>query len=112
MKRLIAFVSVLFALLMVAAIPVGASRAYQTYTYAIDGTPLYSPDAYTAVKNIDSAAMGLTTTLNNASDVVVDANENVYIVDTARTTACGLRLTRAETPRACRTVLPNPAECA
>mgnify|MGYP001024753491 FL=1 len=84
MKRLIAFVSVLFALLMVAAIPVGASRAYQTYTYAIDGTPLYSPDAYTAVKNIDSAAMGLTTTLNNASDVVVDANENVYIVDTDR----------------------------
>ena len=84
MKRLIAFVSVLFALLMVAAIPVGASRAYQTYTYAIDGTPLYSPDAYTAVKNIDSAAMGLNTTLNNASDVVVDANENVYIVDTDR----------------------------
>lgn len=84
MKKLIAFVSVLFALLMVVAIPVGASRAYQTYTYAIDGTPLYSPDAYTAVKNIDSAAMGLTTTLNNASDVVVDADENVYIVDTDR----------------------------
>lgn len=84
MKRFVAFVSVLFALLMVASIPVGASRAYQTYTYAIDGTPLYSPDAYTAVKNIDSAAMGLTTTLSNASDVVVDADENVYIVDTDR----------------------------
>lgn len=84
MKKFITLMSVLFALLMVLAIPVGASRAYQTYTYSIDGKALYSPDAYTAVKNIDSAAMGLSVTLNNASDVVVDENENVYIVDTDR----------------------------
>lgn len=84
MKKFISLLAVLFALLMVAAIPVGASRAYQTYTYSIDGKALYSPDAYTAVKNIDSAAMGLSVTLNNASDVVVDENENVYIVDTDR----------------------------
>ena len=82
MKKLISIISLLFVLVMVVSvIPVGAAKAYQTYTYSIDGKALYSPDAYTAVKTIDSAAMGLSTALNTATDVMVDAEKNVYIVD-------------------------------
>ena len=82
MKKIISIVCVLFALLMVVAIPAGASQAFQTYTYSIDGKPLLSPDAYTAEKTIDSKAMGLDVDLKNASDMVVDGNGNVYIADT------------------------------
>ncbi len=71
----------LFVFLMVASIPVGAARSYQTYTYSIDGKALYSPDAYTPVKTIDASAMGLDKPLTNASDVVVDKAGNVYIAD-------------------------------
>lgn len=82
MKKFISCVCVLFVLLTVFAIPVDAARAYQTYTYSIDGQALYSPDAYTAEKTIDSAAMGLDLDLKNAKDMVVDAAGNVYIADT------------------------------
>ena len=57
MKKIISIVCVLFALLMVLSIPVGAAQAYTTYTYSISGTPLYSPDAYTAEKIIDYNTM-------------------------------------------------------
>ena len=82
MKKFISAVSLLFVLLMIVSVlPVGAAKAYQTYTYSIDGKALYSPDAYTAVKVIDSAAMGLTSALNTATDVMVDKDQNVFIVD-------------------------------
>ncbi len=81
MKKLISFACVLVALLLLVAVPVEAARAYQTYTYSINGKPLYSPDAYTAEKVLDSSSMGLDTPLNNASDMVVDAEGNVYIAD-------------------------------
>ena len=88
MKKIISVVCLLFALLMIASVPVGAAQAYQTYTYSIDGKALHSPDAYTAIKTVDSVAMGLPTDekgnvipLNNATDIVVDADENIYIVD-------------------------------
>lgn len=84
MKKLISVLCLLFVLLMVASVPVGASRVYQTYTYSIDGKALYSPDAYTAQKSIDAAAMGLELSLSNASDITVDEDQNVYIVDTDR----------------------------
>ena len=74
--------SLLFVLLMVVSIPVGAARAYQTYTYSIDGKALYSPDAYTPVKTLDDTNMGLSTPLNGAQDIVTDADGNVYIADT------------------------------
>ena len=60
MKKFLSVICLLFALLMVVAIPAGAARTYQTYTYSIEGKALYSPDAYTAQKAIDAAAMGLT----------------------------------------------------
>ena len=86
MKKFISITCVLFALLMVFAIPVGAAQAYTTYTYSIDGKPLYSPDAYTAEKTINASAMGVTTTgvsdIKDPNDMVTDKAGNVYIVDT------------------------------
>ena len=67
---------------MLLSIPMAAAKTYQTYTYSIDGKALYSPDAYTAQKTIDAAAMGLDLSLLNASDMAVDAAGNVYISDT------------------------------
>ncbi|MBQ8849262.1 MAG: YIP1 family protein [Clostridia bacterium] len=59
MKKIAAIICVLFALVMVLALPVSAATPYQTYTYSIGGTALYSPDAYVPSKNIDATYMGL-----------------------------------------------------
>ena len=103
MKKITAVICAIFALVMVLALPVGASAPYQTYTYSISGTALYSPDAYVPAKSIDSAYMGLSDpgviakyhpnvtdskqkdalmTLSNPSDIEVDGAMNVYIADT------------------------------
>ncbi len=82
MKKIISLVCVLFALLMVASIPVGAAQAYTTYTYSIDGEPLYSPDAYVAEKTLNAASMGLDVALNSPGDMVTDEAGNIYIADT------------------------------
>ena len=71
-----------FVFVMILSIPVGAARTFQTYTYSIDGKALYSPDAYTAQKTIDSAAMGLEKPMENAGDIAVDELGNIYIADT------------------------------
>ena len=101
MKRITAVICVIFAILMVIALPAGASSPYQTYTYSINGKALYSPDAYTPAKSIDSAYMGLNDeavlkkyhsglsseelekrkTLSSPSDIEVDDEMNVYIAD-------------------------------
>ena len=60
-----------------------ASSAYQTYTYAIGGYALYSPDAYTADNDvIDSKYMGLETPLSNPNDLITDKEGNAYIENT------------------------------
>ncbi len=59
MKRIAAIISVLFVAVMILALPVNAATPYQTYTYSIDGTALYSPDAYVPSKKIDATYMGL-----------------------------------------------------
>ena len=82
MKKFISLLSLVFVFLMVVSIPVGASRAYQTYTYSIDGKPLYSPDAYTPAKTINYTSMGLETNLKGALDMVADKDGNLYIADT------------------------------
>jgi len=81
-KKFMSLLCVLFVLLSVVVIPVDASRAYQTYTYSIDGDALYSPDAYTAEKCITYTSMGLAEPIQDASDIVVDGEGNVYIADT------------------------------
>lgn len=84
MKRLTSVLLIILSLVMVASamtVGVGASSAYQTYTYSIDGQALYSPDAYTAAKTIDSLQMGLDTVLDQPSDLVVGKDQKVYIAD-------------------------------
>ena len=74
-----------FAVLMVVsagAMAVSAGSAYQTYVYDIYGEPLYSPDAYTADKTVDSRFMNLEVPLKNPSDMLTDDAGNVYIADT------------------------------
>ena len=82
MKKFTSILCLLFVFIMVLSIPVGAARTYQTYTYSIEGKALYSPDAYTAQKAISPSEMGLTRSIKNANDVVVDSEGNVYIADT------------------------------
>ncbi len=102
MKKITAVICVIFAFIMIMALPVSAGAPYQTYTYSINGTALYSPDAYTPAKSVDSAYMGLDDsallkkyysglddktlqtkkTISNPSDIEVDERLNVYIADT------------------------------
>ena len=68
------------------AVPASASSAYQTYTYSIGGSALYSPDAYSARTSLTSDDMGITaatgTALNSPGDLITDAEGNCYIADT------------------------------
>lgn len=76
---------IILAVLMLASfatVIVGASSAYQTYTYSIGGYALHSPDAYTADMVVDSEYMGLSTPINAPNDLVTDDKQNVYIADT------------------------------
>ena len=63
-------------------IGVGASSAYQTYTYSIGGFALYSPDAYVADRVVDSNSMGLDVPILDPNDIISDNDGNVYIADT------------------------------
>ena len=82
MKKLISVFCLLFVMVTVLALPAGAARTYQTYTYSIDGYALQSPDAYTPIKNINYTDMGLEKELDTPHDIEVDDKDNVYIADT------------------------------
>jgi len=85
MKKITSILLVVLSLVMILSmfgIGASASSAYQTYTYSIDGTPRYSPDAYTAAYSIDSTWMGLDIEMKNPSDLVTGKDEKVYIADT------------------------------
>ncbi|MBE6585445.1 MAG: hypothetical protein E7645_02835, partial [Ruminococcaceae bacterium] len=74
-----------FVALMVATtwvVPASAGSAYQTYVYDIYGDPLYSPDAYTAIKSVNSDDMGLEVPIETPGDMITDLDKNVYIADT------------------------------
>ena len=81
MKKFIKIICLAFAVLLIAAVPLSASKSYQTYTYSIDGTALYSPDAYTPILTVDSKYMGLQTAITDPRDLEVDEDQNVYIAD-------------------------------
>ena len=81
MKKFISIIALVFALVMIFAVPASAFKPYQTYTYSIDGFALHSPDAYTPIRTVDSAYMGLEVPFDEPSDIVVDENDNVYLVD-------------------------------
>ena len=85
MKRITSVLLIILSLVMVASaftIGAGASSAYQTYTYSINGSALYSPDAYSATGTYDYLAMGLDLNLDNPGDMITDERGKVYIADT------------------------------
>ncbi len=103
MKKITSILCLMFALIMALALPASASSPYQTYTYSINGTALYSPDAYTPSLSVDSTYMGLFDTermksiypdlssaklaekmvaINAPADLETDSLQNVYIADT------------------------------
>lgn len=77
-RKIIKVISVVFCLLTILTATVSA----ETYTYSIDGTQLYSPDAYIANSQFDAVDMGIEGGLSDSlGDLFVDEKENVYIVD-------------------------------
>ncbi len=67
---------------MILSVPVSAAQSYQTYTYSIDGKVLYSPDAYTPQKNVNSTTMNLgDLSMKGPKDIVVDKEQNVFVAD-------------------------------
>ena len=80
-KKIISAVCIVFVLIMLAVVPVGAGKSYQTYTYSLAGKALYSPDAYTPISTIDSNYMGLSKAIDDPRDLVVDEYDNIYIAD-------------------------------
>ena len=104
MKKAISIVAIVLVLITVLALPASAASSYHTYTYSIDGVALRSPDAYVPAKEVDAAYMGLTDPvkmrefypdlteeelqkkiagekIKTPTDLEVDENNNVYIVD-------------------------------
>ncbi len=81
MKKFISILALLFVLLMVLPLTAGAFNSYQTYTNAISGEPLYSPDAYIPINTYNSSYMGLPQALSDPADLFVDSEMNVYIAD-------------------------------
>ena len=80
MKKVTSIIALIFAFVMIMALPISASAPYQTYTYSISGTALYSPDAYTPTKSIDSAYMGLTDIIVIAIIILIVGGAIAYIV--------------------------------
>ena len=86
MKRMKSFMLIVLALMTmisVFTIGAGASSAYQTYTYSINGEALYSPDAYSASKTVSAADIGVEK-LDNPGDMLTDAEGKIYIANTGR----------------------------
>ena len=85
MKRFTKILCLIIAIIMVASSMVAvasAASAYQTYTYSIGGTPLYSPDAYSAEQALIYTDMNLPMDLKNPKDMITDKDGNIYIADT------------------------------
>ena len=66
-----------------------AAEPYDTYTYSIDGEPLKSPPAFSAIDDFDAVDMGIVKLdpekggfSNKVTDIVTDNEGNVYISDT------------------------------
>lgn len=87
MKKIAAIICILFVVVMILALPVSASTPYQTYTYSINGTALYSPDAYVPDLSVDAKSMGLTDENflakyhNDFRDALEKKNETQKVLD-------------------------------
>ncbi len=103
MKKITTVLCIIFAVIMVLSLPISAATPYYTYTYSIAGVALRSPDAYVPDREVDADYMELTNVnrlaelypdlteeqlaekaalkMTGLTDLEVDENENVYIVD-------------------------------
>ena len=85
MKKLTSVILLILSLVMIVSamtVGVAASSAYQTYTYSIGGTALYSPDAYSADEALVYTDMNLPMDFKNPKDMITDKDGNIYIADT------------------------------
>ncbi len=85
MKKFTSVILLILSLSMIISamtVGVAASSAYQTYTYSIGGTALYSPDAYSAEEALIYTNLGLPMDFKNPRDMITDKDGNVYIADT------------------------------
>ena len=81
MKSLMLIVLALTTVISIFAIGAGASSAYQTYTYSINGDALHSPDAYDCRLVVNPADIGDGVKFDNPSDMVSDEDGKVYIAN-------------------------------
>ena len=84
MKKITSVLLLVLSLVMIVSamtVGAGASSAYQTYTYSINGDTLYSPDAYTARVSLSYQDMQLDKNFVSPTDLFTDSDGNVYIVD-------------------------------
>ncbi len=81
MKKILCLVFAVMMLASALVISTSASSAYKTYVYDIYGNAMDSPDAYTALKTVDSDFMGLETPIKTPGDMITDQAMNVYIAD-------------------------------
>ena len=89
MKKLSKILCLIFSvvLLLGMALEVSAAAApYQTYTYDIDGMPVYSPHAYTPSTAYTSYEMNMPHELNAPKDIFVDDRNWTYISNTKNNT--------------------------
>ncbi len=103
MKKTTSILCIVFVVIMVLSLPISAATPYYTYTYSISGDALRSPDAYIPDREVNAAYMGITDInklaelypgltaeelqakatlkMNGLTDLQVDENKNVYVVD-------------------------------
>jgi len=78
----------LVAVMLFGTVYSSAAEPYDTYTYSIDGEPLKSPAAYSAIDEFDAIDMRISKIDPNkpalsptVGDIVSDENANIYIAD-------------------------------
>ncbi len=84
-KKLSRFIALVFALCLMGnalVFPASAASAYETYNYTTDKKETSSPDIYTVDQVIYGAKLPGGTFVE-AQDMFVDANDRVYILDSA-----------------------------
>ena len=86
MKKLTkVLILVIVAVMLFGTVYSSAADGYDTYTYSIDGEPLMSPTAYTAIDSFDAIDMKLASSgiasLKTAKDIIADEQGNIYIAD-------------------------------
>ena len=86
MKRIAkVLILALIAVMLFGTVFSSASEPYDTYTYSIDGEPLKSPAAYSAMDDFTTLDMNLgafgAPNFSSASDIFADDEANIYIAD-------------------------------